>query len=114
MSNTIQINLHYNELKKILTNFYKSAVNSYEDLAEIKAIEAINDIISNKHLKDVSCVKFAVVGDTIQEISTPIQEISTPIQVISSNFTDNINYSYVGNTIITPDGQNLSLTFSTL
>jgi hypothetical protein len=111
MSNAIQINLQYDELKRILINFYKSAVNSYEDMAEIRASEAINDIISKKHLKDITSVKFLVVGENVRE--TP--SIETPhTEMITTNFTDNISYTYSGNTIITPEGENLSLTFSSL
>jgi flagellar biosynthesis/type III secretory pathway chaperone len=111
MNNTIQINLQYNELKKILTSFYKSAVNSYEDLAEIKASEVIDDIINKKHLKNINCVNFSIVGEKIEETQV-FNNSST--QLITTNFTDNASYTYSGNTIITADGQNLSLTFSSL
>jgi hypothetical protein len=100
MNNTLQIKISYDELRVILIDVYKQAVGSYEDLAEVKINEILNDVVSKKYMSKIDCVNFEINKEKKENTNTP-ESFSSAIFSSTPNYTA---YTYSGETtIITSD-----------
>ena len=113
MNNSINIKIGYNELRNLLLEVYRSAVNSYIDLAEYVVDQKLSDLVSSNLEKNVHTIDFSLqrLGDSNVNFPAPKTNEST---VITTQINENTSFTYYSseNTILNTEQNNLSLTFT--
>lgn len=113
MNNLVTIKLNYNDLRSLLIDVYKSAVNSYEELADFVVDQKLSDYISDNYKKNIGNIDFSLQKFTDSNIDLPVQN-SSQSTVITTQINESTSFTYYSsdNTILNSETNNLGLTFT--